>query len=157
MQSKADSDVAGVTVPPIVYFLLAMVAAIVIDRFYASPWQSQMFPPYVGYTIVGLSFVWLWLVDRQFTVNRTPSNCSKTPFALITTGPFALSRNPSYVGFVAMMVGFALAKNNMWMLILVVPTWIAVDRLVVRKEEALLSRIFDDAYAEYRQRVRRWL
>lgn len=75
---------------------------------------------------------------------------------LATTGPYRFSRNPMYLGEVAMWVGWAVFYGSIA---------VAVGTLVfgagavtlVRKEERVLEGRFGDAYRAYTARVPRWL
>jgi protein-S-isoprenylcysteine O-methyltransferase Ste14 len=55
------------------------------------------------------------------------------------------------------VIGLAIAFNNLWLLIMLVPFAFVIRYGVVAREEAYLERKFGDAYGGYRSRVRRWL
>ncbi|USZ71695.1 methyltransferase family protein [Natronosalvus halobius] len=78
------------------------------------------------------------------------------PAVLVTTGPYAFSRNPMYVGWTALYLGIALLLNTAWLLV-VLPVVLSTVHLVVRREERSLEREFEDAYRAYRRDVRRYL
>jgi protein-S-isoprenylcysteine O-methyltransferase Ste14 len=74
---------------------------------------------------------------------------------LIVTGPFKISRNPIYVGLIAMAFGFQLALSS-WM-IFSIPFAIWYVYFVIQKEEILLLKIFGSQYEKYIKKVRRFL
>jgi len=78
------------------------------------------------------------------------------PDALVTTGVFALTRNPIYVAFLLVLLGQFLAFPN-WILLayLVAGTWL-IRRQILR-EEAFLHQHYGRDYADYCKRVRRYL
>ena len=76
---------------------------------------------------------------------------------LVTAGPFRFSRNPIYLGFLVVVLGFALRWGDLWGWLALLACHLALDRLVVVKEEAYLSTRFGAAYEAYRGRVRRWV
>ncbi len=77
------------------------------------------------------------------------------PGRLVTTGIFAVSRNPIYVGFFLFLVGQLLVFPN-WVLLayLVGGTWL-FHRQVLREEEFMRQR-HGQEYLEYCSRVRRY-
>jgi protein-S-isoprenylcysteine O-methyltransferase Ste14 len=78
------------------------------------------------------------------------------PSTLICSGPYAISRNPMYVGWTLLYVGGALITRNAWMVALLpVVAWV-IHRDVLR-EEHTLERIFGEEYIRYRNQVRRYL
>lgn len=76
--------------------------------------------------------------------------------AIVDTGPFGLSRNPVFVGQVALFAGFVVARPDIVQLTLAAAVVLAVW-LQVRVEEKVLERDLGEPYAAYRERVRRWL
>jgi len=75
---------------------------------------------------------------------------------LVTEGPYAITRNPMYLGWSAGVLGLALASRSAWMLIAWALAVRALDR-EVKAEESRLSSRFGLAYAAYRTRVPRYL
>ncbi|MNC99668.1 hypothetical protein D3C83_180330 [compost metagenome] len=76
---------------------------------------------------------------------------------VVSRGPYALSRNPIYVGFALFQVGLGLWTNRLAVVLMVVPAVIATGVVVIRREERYLERKFGAAYLEYKTRVRRWV
>jgi protein-S-isoprenylcysteine O-methyltransferase Ste14 len=78
------------------------------------------------------------------------------PDELVTTGIFAHSRNPIYVGFFLVLVGqFLVFPNWVPLVYLVAGTWL-FHRQVLR-EEGFMRQQYGDQYAAYCQRVRRYV
>jgi protein-S-isoprenylcysteine O-methyltransferase Ste14 len=77
--------------------------------------------------------------------------------ALVTSGPYRLTRNPMYLGMAFLYVALAFAFGVMWALVFLPAVLVVVDRFVIVREEPYLERKFGQAYREYRSRVRRWL
>ncbi|SOJ56096.1 hypothetical protein MSIMFB_03572 [Mycobacterium simulans] len=78
------------------------------------------------------------------------------PGGLVTTGIFAVSRNPIYVGFFLFLVGqFLVFPNWIPLVYLVGGTWL-FNRQVLREEEFMRQR-YGQEYIEYCSRVRRYL
>ncbi len=81
---------------------------------------------------------------------------TEQPDKLITTGAFALSRNPLYVAFGLVLVGeFLVFPNWLLLLYLLAGTWL-FHRQVLR-EEKYLSQHYGGEYLEYCKRVHRYI
>lgn len=78
------------------------------------------------------------------------------PDKLVTTGVFAVSRNPIYVGFGFMLLGQFLVFPN-WTLLVYLPAGIWLFHRQVLREEEFLRKHYGQEYAEYCSRVRRYL
>ena len=81
----------------------------------------------------------------------------KPATALMRQGPYAWSRNPQYLAFVAIYVGAALVTNTVWPLLLLAPVLALVVNTVIRREERYLQRMFGASYVAYCRDVGRWL
>ena len=73
---------------------------------------------------------------------------------LTTTGPYAYTRNPLYLGSVIIAAGFAVAAQNVWIVGLILAMFAAIYVPVIRAEEAYLQAKFPE-YAAYAARVPR--
>jgi protein-S-isoprenylcysteine O-methyltransferase Ste14 len=93
----------------------------------------------------------------RFWHARTTVLPHRTTTALVTSGPFRLTRNPLYLSLGLLMAGAAFAMNSLAMLTMLAP-WAVVMRYgVIAREERYLEGKFGEDYRAYCQRVRRWL
>jgi protein-S-isoprenylcysteine O-methyltransferase Ste14 len=107
----------------------------------------------VGITVLG-ELLRLWGVHHIGAISRTRS---ERLGPLVASGPFALLRNPLYVGNITMWVGFALAARLVWLAPVVVVLLGLEYHAIVRWEEALLETRLGQAYRDYAARVPRWI
>jgi len=74
---------------------------------------------------------------------------------LVTSGPFAYSRNPIYVAFIFIYFGFAIAIHS-WFWVLRIPmVWYFYKSII--QEEKNLEEYFGAEYKAYKKRVPRFL
>jgi len=78
------------------------------------------------------------------------------PDRLLISGPYALSRNPMYVGWGLLHLGSALIAGSGWLLAAVPPAVLAVHQGVLGEERRLEAR-FGEEFAQYRATVGRYL
>lgn len=149
-------DRVGIVVPPPAYPLAGLGVAWLLQ--WAAPLPGA--PAWLRLSggvlaILAVAFA-LWAVATLVRA-RTPVDPYRPTTAVVETGPYRRTRNPIYLAFTAGMLGIGLALGWTWSFLVAPLVFVALDILVVRREEAYLSGKFGDAYAGYRQRVRRWL
>jgi protein-S-isoprenylcysteine O-methyltransferase Ste14 len=110
----------------------------------------------------GLAFVLIGFAlaawsARAFHLAGTSVVPGDTAAALVTSGPYKITRNPIYIGFILVYFGLAIILTSMWMLLLLIPVLFILQRGIVEREEAYLEREFGDAYRKYKAKVPRWL
>jgi protein-S-isoprenylcysteine O-methyltransferase Ste14 len=74
--------------------------------------------------------------------------------ALATTGPYAYTRNPLYLGSLLIGIGFAIAARSWWVGIALVAMFFVIYVPVIRDEEAFLRQKFPE-FEEYARRAPR--
>jgi len=104
--------------------------------------------------LAGLTMLLLSLISfgKSFRVGIDTEN----PDKLITSGVFAVSRNPIYVGFGFILLGQFLIFPN-WILLLYVLAGCWLFNRQVLREEVFLKVHYGKEYLDYCQRVRRYL
>ena len=111
----------------------------------------------LGWALIAIFVVWngwaLWLFVRHQT-GLLPGQPTE---ALMDDGPFGFSRNPLYVGLLALYLGLALLAPTFWGLVLFPVAVLLLLWGAILPEERYLHDRFGAAYDDYTRRVRRWL
>ena len=94
---------------------------------------------------------------REFRRAGTSVVPGEPSTVLLEGGPYRYTRNPIYISFVIFYFGLAIMLTSAWMLVLLIPVLIILQRGVVKREEAYLQTKFGAAYGKYQARVPRWL
>lgn len=76
--------------------------------------------------------------------------------ALATSGPYAYTRNPLYLGSLLLGIGFAVAARSWWVAVALVVMFFAIYVPVIRDEEAFLRKKFPE-FEQYARQVPRML
>lgn len=117
------------------------------------------FQVYVAALILIVSLAVMVLAIREFRRARTTVNPLKpeTASELVQSGVFSYSRNPMYLGLLGLLLAWTVflgAAAGVFAIALFV-TW--MNLFQIRPEERALAALFEDEFAAYRTRVRRWL
>uniref|UniRef100_UPI002F94E20C methyltransferase family protein n=1 Tax=Terrimesophilobacter sp. TaxID=2906435 RepID=UPI002F94E20C len=78
------------------------------------------------------------------------------PQTLVTTGPYALSRHPMYVGWWLIHLGFGVLRGSAWVFF-TVPSAVVAEHRAVLAEERRLVQAFGRQFLSYAERVRRYV
>lgn len=97
------------------------------------------------------------MARRELAEHGQPTDPGRPTRALVTTGVFALSRNPLYLGGVCFLLGAAVALNLPWVIVLLLPALIACHTLLIIPEERYLAATFGEEYRAYAATVHRWV
>lgn len=148
---------ARVRVLPPLLFLAPFLLAWLAHR--VRPWALPDIPGLrpAGVLLLVLALALMGWAGLTLSRHRTTVIPWEPVSALVTTGPFARSRNPIYLADVVAYLGGSLVLASWWPLLLLPPTVFAARRLVIDREEAYLRERFGAAYEGYAARVRRWV
>jgi protein-S-isoprenylcysteine O-methyltransferase Ste14 len=130
-----------------------MALAILLLRVGEAPPSTSLIVAGVVVTMLGEALR-MWGVHHIGVISRTRSDRLGP---LIASGPFAILRNPLYVGNIALWVGFALTARLVWLAPIILVLLGLEYHAIVRWEEQLLESRLGDAYRDYAARVNRWL
>ncbi len=111
----------------------------------------------LGTALVCLGIVLILLAAYEMRKHRTTIIPHQEAAQLVSSGIFARSRNPIYLGDALILAGLALRwEAPLAVLIVPVFVWVITQRFIL-DEEARLAAGFGDAFAEYRETTPRWL
>ena len=142
--------------PPIVALIFIAIA-------YVAKWSIPI--PLVLPNIVrmiGLAFVIIGFLlglaaFLEFRKAQTTILPHGSVSSIITSGIYRFTRNPIYLGFMLILIGFPLNSGTIWGLLLAPVFIYSMNSLVIEHEEAYLEKKFKEQYTGYRSKVRRWL
>jgi len=157
MAKEQDHPNISPMVHPPIIALMFIVISYFLGRFVFIPWVA---PPVLRNIGLATTFVGFLLgigALVEFRKARTTLDPHASARQLVTSGIYRFTRNPSYLGFLLMVIGLPLTSGLYWGIVMVPFYMIMMTRLVIEREEAYLGKKFKDAYGSYKSRVRRWL
>ena len=110
-----------------------------------------------GITFITVGVVLVIFARREIARYGQPTDPGRPTSKLITTGVFAISRNPLYLGGVCIEVGIALALNLAWVLVFLPVALIGCRYILIAPEERYLAEKFGTEYHVYAASVHRWI
>jgi protein-S-isoprenylcysteine O-methyltransferase Ste14 len=156
MTSASSNTVSFRLWPPVAIGAPLLVGLLVTGR-WGDPVELGDWRLLVGWVLVAVFVAWngwsLWLFGR----NETGLLPGQPTEAMIEQGPYRLSRNPLYVGLLALHVAIALLVPSVWALALFPIAVLLVLWGAILPEESFLRERFGTSYEDYTRRVRRWL
>jgi protein-S-isoprenylcysteine O-methyltransferase Ste14 len=118
--------------------------------------------PARGFLAIGLAVTGM-VASLSGVVSFRRANTTVNPMkpdsssSLVSSGVYALTRNPMYLGFLLVLAGWAVFLSNMLGLLLLPVFVFYMNRFQIEPEEKALAILFGPAFIAYQSRVRRWL
>lgn len=142
--------------PPIVAVLVGLGIYFSRDGF---PKLDADFLFYAGLGLEFLAVVVNLTAIFSFIRQKTTINPVKPQdtSVLVTTGVFAWSRNPMYLGLLLFLAGFSLQVNLVGGIPLLFLFVLYVNRFQILPEERALEEKFGQEFREYAENVRKWI
>ncbi len=146
----------GKSKPPVYIFaalgtMLAAHMLVPIAPVLAFPWNLiGLVPLFLGAALAVYAL-------RLFAFHKTTPEPFGVSGALVTGGPFRVTRNPMYLGTILMVSGVAALFGTAGPWLVVPVLGYLLDAVFVRREEEKMELLFGDAYKNYKNRVRRWI
>ena len=120
----------------------------------ALPWRSTLA---LIFFLVGSAIVLAGVLTfrrMKTTVNPLTPEATTT---MVTSGIYRLTRNPMYLGFLLILVGWAVDLSHL-LAFACLPLFVwYMNRFQILPEERALSSKFSEAFTAYTHSVRRWL
>ncbi|MCW5748136.1 MAG: isoprenylcysteine carboxylmethyltransferase family protein [Alphaproteobacteria bacterium] len=156
-----SADTSQVIIRPPVLFLLALAVGLLADRWlmpldlaFGLRWWTRQ---WIGGAMIVASMAAVVDCVRRFRRAGTQVDPLRPTTAIVESGLYRYSRNPIYLGLATIHLGVAVADDNAWLPIVLVPVLLILRYGVIAREEAYLERRFGAQYTAYKARVRRWL
>jgi protein-S-isoprenylcysteine O-methyltransferase Ste14 len=153
----ARADRPGVVAPPPLIYLAGLGLGLLLDALLPSASLPSALSLPLGVVLILAGVALQGTFIRAFWRAGTNVDPYKPVTAIVSGGPYRLTRNPGYLGFALIVAGIALLAEALWVFAALVPTIAVVDRGVIAREERYLERKFGEEYRRYRARVRRWV
>ena len=151
------NDHAQVKIHPPVLVSMHVLAAFFLNKLWPLSFTFPKVLEWVGYVLVLIGLGLTISAASGLMRARTTLDPHGSVSNIVTSGPYRFSRNPIYLGFVCLLIGFPFIFRMYWGLILSPLLIVLMNMLVIQHEEAYLEKKFGEAYAGYKSRVRRWL
>jgi protein-S-isoprenylcysteine O-methyltransferase Ste14 len=150
-------DHADVKIHPPVLLVIHFLTAYFLNRFVPLPFAFPGILIWVGSPLVVIGFGLAFSAVIRFMQARTTLDPHGSVSEIVTGGVYSFSRNPIYLGFLCLLIGFPFIFGSFWGLILSPLFIVLMNALVIQPEEAYLEKKFGSVYTSYKSRVRRWL
>ncbi len=144
--------------PPVIY-ATAILAGALFGYVLPTPWPSPPLSDFlfgIGFLIIAIALAIDFAAMRLMHRQKTTIMPNKAAEHLVSTGPFAVSRNPIYLANTMLTIGAGLMAGIIWFLPLAFIAAFVTQKLAIEREESHLSAKFGKNWSAYARKVRRW-
>lgn len=157
--TAASMHILDLKVPPLALALL--VGAAMWSVTWAIPAFGFTFPArhLFAMAAVGAGAIIAGMGIVSFRRAKTTVNPMKpdSSSSLVVSGVYRLTRDPMYLGFLLILLGWAIFISNALAFLLLPSFVFYMNRFQIEPEEQALTSLFGPAFLSYRGRVRRWI
>jgi protein-S-isoprenylcysteine O-methyltransferase Ste14 len=142
---------------PPTYFFTSIVVMVLLH--FVFPLSNVIVYPWnlLGCALLGIGIGLNLVADRAFKEHQTTVKPFQESTVLVTTGVFQFTRNPMYFGIVLMLLGIAFLMGTLTPFIVIPVFAVLIQSVFIKVEEQMLEEKFGRTWAEYKQKVRRWI
>lgn len=146
-------------IPPVALLAVLMLDMLILRWLF--PWPAFSFAAQQSVSILFLSGGILlpllgFIAFRKANTTVHPKHPEQTK-VLVRNGVYVYTRNPMYLGFLMILVAWAIYLGNLWSACMV-PFFIwYMNRFQIRPEERILAEKFGDDFRRFVAQTRRWL
>tara|TARA_R110002124_G_scaffold85371_3_gene221537 strand:+ start:3056 stop:3505 length:450 start_codon:yes stop_codon:yes gene_type:complete len=142
--------------PPI-WLLFGLIAIFACNEYFPGPRFTSLTWQIVGGAVIVIGLVLLVTANGLFTRAGTGVIPFRNVSALVTGGIYRYTRNPMYLGMLAVLSGCAVTVGAATALLVPPLFAVIIEVRFIRPEENMLRGMFPQDYPAYCERVRRWL
>ena len=147
----------GMLLPPPLLLLVVAASALALHFVVRESWGTSPRGLVIGTVLVALGIALIAVSGLYFKRSGTPVRPVSPTITIVARGPYAISRNPMYVGMTLLLLGLAFAMSS-WIIAVAALFFAAVVHWgVILPEERYLEALHGDTYLRYKLVVRRWL
>ena len=155
--ARGAPDNPGVVAPPPMIYAGALALGLLTNRLYPIAFLPRSVSRALGLPLVFAGLAIGLLGFRELRRAETNVDPYKPATAIVTGGPYRLTRNPLYIGMTLIYGGVTALSNALPPVLLLPAVLHLMQHGVIEREERYLERKFGGEYLAYKERVRRWL
>ena len=142
--------------PPI-WLVLGLIVVFALNELYPGPRFTSAVGQVVGGVCIFIGLLLLVVAGGLFKQAGTDLVPFRNVSSLVTGGIYRYTRNPMYLGMVAVLLGCAITVGSSLALAVPVVFMVIIEVRFIRPEEAMLRGLFPEEFPAYCDRVRRWI
>lgn len=152
-----DKHGPGVLLHPPIIYAISILLGIGLNNAWPLAMPAGLDNRNYGILLIIVSILLAAWSLYEFHKADTDVRPDKPDSALLTSGPYRFSRNPLYIVLTLIQLTVAIWLDNLWVMLMVIPSLIVITNYAIVREEQYLETLFGQQYLDYKRRVRRWL
>ncbi len=139
--------------PPVILLLCLMLQFLLIG---IAPIAIQLYV-LIGLLMISFSIFLIIYSFIELKNHETTYIPDGEPEQLVTSGPFAYSRNPIYLGMLGILLSVGLFSQSLSSFLIPVLFIFIIENTWIKHEEDKLKSLFEKEWNEYVLKTRKWL
>ena len=154
---RTTRDTAGVIAPPPLIYLGGLGVGFLLEAILPGASLPDELRWALGGSLLAAGIALMAWWAASFRRADTPMPPWEPTTALVTGGPFLITRNPAYLSDALIYIAIALMADAPWALLPLPVVLVVMQQWVIKREERYLERRFGQEYLDFKARRRRWI
>lgn len=144
-------------IPPPVLLLIAIGISYFISVVFPNFRFNDASFNFLGLILVPAGIALILWAGSVLKKHKTTLHPRQKPSKLVSSGPYSWSRNPIYLGFLLISIGFTLLFANVLAFVGPIIFFAFISTFIIPFEETMLTKVFGKSYKTYTKHIRRWV
>jgi protein-S-isoprenylcysteine O-methyltransferase Ste14 len=155
MQKEKEGSIHHILAHSYLTYFIALIVGLWLDFKFPVRFLPKTLTSPLGLLVLFLSSLLILWAQRTSSYIRT----KKEPMTAVDfrRGPYRFSRRPTNLGLIALVIGFGIMINSIFVIMATFLAIIITHYVFLHKEERKLEENYGELYTEYKKDVRPWL
>ncbi|WP_024955082.1 methyltransferase family protein [Sulfurospirillum arcachonense] len=143
-------------IPPFYFFVCIFITIIL----YFFDYKIKLFPtPFYIFTSIPIMCIGIYFIVASYFLfqKKDTTVLYNKSTSVVADGLYKISRNPMYLGFLLVLIGFSLLSENLISFISPILFFLVIHWMFIPYEEEKMEEEMGEVYLEYKKKVRPWL
>ncbi|KKQ35900.1 MAG: Isoprenylcysteine carboxyl methyltransferase [Candidatus Nomurabacteria bacterium GW2011_GWB1_37_5] len=153
--NQKKESVHGILAHSYTVYFVFLIIGILLDLIFPIRLIPNQISGAIGLTLIVIGpLLILWAQRTSLAIRNKMEKLTRDDFK---HGPYSITRHPTYLGVIFMVLGFGFLVNSIVIIAASIIAALFTKFYYIKREELLLEKNYGDDYIEYKKNTSSWL